>query len=180
MKEENKNKDNIVTHAMYAGLVMGGILACIYFLQLQFCSNLPAVSLFLSFIIFATTIYCVYHYTSIYNRNLLNGSITYFKAVNFGMHLFFFASMILAIFFYFYFQFVNPHVLQKTIESSIAIINQSNGSLTESERFTMQSSLSSMNATNFALSSLWSFFFMGTILTLFTSFSFRSKKNNVI
>lgn len=176
MKTENKNKENAITHAMSAGLVLGGILILIYFIQLQFCSQLPLCSLILSSIGFAATIYCIYHYTNIYNQEILEGAITYFKALSFGMNLFFFVSMILATFFYFYFQFINPNVLQQTIETSISMVNQQGANLTEGEKNLMVNNLKSMNATNFALSSLWSFFFMGSLLSVFTSFSFRTKK----
>ena len=179
MEKENKNKENAITHAMSAGLVLGGALIFIYFIQLQFCSKLPLCSLLLTTLGFTITIFGVYHYTNIYNRDILNGTITYFKALNFGMNLFFFISMILATFFYFYFQYINPKVLQQTIETSINLINQSNMHLTENDKILMVNNLKSMNATNFALSSLWSFFFAGFILSIFTSISFQSKINSV-
>lgn len=179
MEKENKNRENATTYAMSAGLVLGGALIFIYFIQLQFCAKLPLCSLILSSLGFAITIFCVYHYTMVYNRDLLNGDITYFKALNFGMNLFFFVSMLLATFFYFYFQFINPKVLQQTIETSISLINHSNFNLTENDKILMVNNLKSMTAANFALSSMWSFFLMGFVLSIFTSFSFRNKNNIV-
>ena len=82
MEKENKNRENATTYAMSAGLVLGGALMFIYFIQLQFCSKHPLCSLILSSIGFAITIFCVYYYTMVYNRDLLDGNITYFKALN--------------------------------------------------------------------------------------------------
>ena len=168
-----EKKENIITHSMYSGLILGGLLVMRYFLSLVVFSNSVPMMLLLSIIGFVIPFFCIFYFTKKFDREVLKGDISYGKALSYGFYMFFFAAMILALFSFVYFHYINPDYLAQQGEAFINLLKE----LNLSEETIKNTEIPT--ATRFAISVLWTFSILGFIICLFTSLFFRKRKNNV-
>lgn len=176
--EEGK-KENIFTHSMYSGLILGGLLVVRDFLSLAVFSSSTFMILLLSVVGYIIPFFCIYYYTKKFDKDVMKGKISYASALSYGFYMFFFASMIIALFSFIYFQYIDPDYLSRQSDLLMDIIKQLN--LPEDMVGKYEQLLTNENtptAAQAALNGLWSFTFMGFIICLFTSFFFRKKKQN--
>ncbi len=174
-----EKKENIITHSMYSGLILGGLLVVRDFLSLVVFNSNTFMILLLSVVGFVIPFFCIFYFTKKFDKEVLNGSISYASALSYGFYMFFFAAMIIALFSFIYFQYINPDYLAQQGDTFINLLKQLN---IEEETINKYESLltntETPTAANAAISSLWSFAFLGLIISLFTSLFFRKKKNN--
>ncbi len=173
-----EKKENIITHSMHSGLILGGLLVVRDFLvQDVFNTSLFAV-LFLSLAGLAVSVYCIFFFTKKYNSEILNNKISYGKSLNYAFYLFFFAGMIVALFAFFYFQYINPDYLSERGETFINLLKQLNPPAEVIKPYEdLLGNMPAQTPANAALNTLWSVVFNGFIIALFTSLFFRKRKN---
>ena len=174
-----EKKENIITHSMHSGLILGGLFIVRDFLsQDVFNTSVFAVS-FLSIGGLAISIYCIFFFTKKFDKKVLKGKISYGSALSYGFYMFFFAAMIAALFSFVYFQYINPDYLAQRGEMLVNLLQQLNPPkevMKPYEEMFMKMAVPS-NASA-AFNNLWSIAFNGFIICLFTSLFFRKRKSN--
>ncbi len=167
-----EKKENVITHTMHSGLVLGVLLIVRDFMvQDVFYNNLFAI-LILNFAGFVASIYCILFFTKKYDKEILNGKISYASALYYAFNMFFFAGMIVAAFSFVYFQYINPDYLGKQEEILTKLLKQLN--LPEED---LLRNMPVPTPANAALNTLWSIVVNGLIIALFTSLPFRKRKS---
>jgi len=174
-----EKKENIITHSMHSGLILGGLFIVRDFL-LQSVFNTSIFAMFFLVIGgFVISIYCIFFFTKKFDMEVLKGQISYGRALSYGFYMFFFAAMITALFSFVYFQFINPDYLAQRGEMFVNLLQQLNPPKelmkTYEDAFRKMTVPSSASA---ALDNLWSIAFNGFIICLFTSLFFRKRKDN--
>jgi len=173
-----EKKENIITHSMHSGLILGGLLVVRDFLLQDVFSNNLFMVFLLSLAGFAVSIYCILFFTKKYNNEVLNGEISYAKALHYAFYMFFFAGMIVALFAFIYFQYINPDYLSNQGEMFINLLKQLNPSEEAMKPYeNLFRNMQVQTPANAALNTLWSVVFNGFIIALFTSLFFRKPKN---
>jgi len=174
-----EKKENIITHSMHSGLILGGLFIVRDFL-LQSVFNTSVFAMFFLVIGgFAISIYCVFFFTKKFDMEVLEGQISYGRALFYGFYMFFFAAMITALFSFVYFQYINPDYLAQRGEMFISLFLQLN--LPEELMKTYEDMFKNMavpSSASAAISNLWSIAFNGFIICLFTSLFFRKRESN--
>jgi len=172
-----KRVENMITHTMTSGLILGGLLVACDLLSSTLFSTNAFMLLLLSLAAFIIPIYCIFHFTKKFDKEILNGGISYGKALSYGFYMFFFASMIIAFFSFIYLQYINPANLDQRINmamNAIGMLNMPEETVKKYEALLIESG--PLTATSVAIGSLWEFTFRGVIISLFTSIFFRQKK----
>ncbi len=168
-----EKKENIISHSMRSGLILGGLLVMCDFLSLIVFKNSNFIIFLLNFVGLVIPVFCIFHFTTKFNKEVLNGKISYANALFYGFYMFFFAAMIISPFSYVYFQYINPDYLAQQGGEIMNLLNQ----------YLPEETVEKTNpviptAANAALTGLWAFTFLGLIMSLFTSLFFRKKGNN--
>jgi hypothetical protein len=173
-----EKKENVITHSMHSGLILGGLLSVRDFLvQDVFNGSLFAV-LLLSLAGFAVSVYCIFFFTKKYNREVLNNEISYWKALQYAFYMFFFAGMIVALFAFIFFRYINPDYLGGQGEMFINLLKQLNPPAEAMKPYEdLFGNMPVQTPANAALNTLWSVVFNGFIIALFTSLFFRKREN---
>lgn len=181
-----EKKENIITHSMHSGLILGGLLVVCDFLSMNVFNNNVLAILLLAITGFIISIYCIFFFTKNFDKEVLKGKISYTNALSYGFYIFFFAAMIVALFSFIYFQYINPDYLAQRGEMLTNLFKQLNNFFqlnpqetamikTYENRFINMEVPSNANA---AFEILWSVAINGFIICLFTSLFFRKRKNN--
>ena len=174
-----EKKENIITHSMHSGLILGGLFVVRDFLlQDAFNNNVFAV-FFLIIGGFAISIYCIFFFTKKFDKEVLKGKISYGNALSYGFYMFFFAAMILALFSFVYFQYIDPDYLAQRGEMFVNLLKQLNPPKEVMKPYEdMFMNIAVPSNASAAINNLWSTAFNGFIICLFTSLFFRKRKNN--
>ncbi len=169
------NKENILSHSMYSGFYLGigtsilNILGWSISLQNSFLHSI--LSLATCFV----TLYCVFHFTRLYDSNVLSGEITYGKAFAYGIRMFFFAAMILAVSTFAFF-YLFPDALQRMVSEVTNSITMIGAKDEESQK--MITEIKSYTPRDLSLSMLSGYSFAGLFVCLLTSIAFRKKNSD--
>lgn len=169
------NTENITTHAMRSGFFLGVAYSVLNIFSWIIPSENSFIHAIILLAICFTSFYFIFHYTKLYNTEILNGEITYGKAYSYGIKMFFYASMIAAVTTYFFFRF-NPEALTTMRNESAELLSQ----LTVQDKELsnqIKSQISSYTPKDLTISVLWGYIITGLFLCFFTSFSFIKRKN---
>jgi len=174
-----EKRENIISHAMRSGLVLGGLMVVSYLLSATFVKNIP-VQFLLGLIGLIVSIWVIFYFTRKFDKDVLKGEISYVSALSYGFYMFFFAGMIVALFLYIYLRYLDPNFLTELGNSFIQYYKDHH-LLEDSIIKQFEAQLSGLEVptpAQTAIASLWTFSFTGFIIVLFTSIFFRKKKNN--
>ena len=172
-----EKKENIITHSMYSGLILGGLLVVRDFLSLAVFNNSTFMMLLLSIFGLVIPFFCIFHFTKKFDKEVLKGTISYVNALSYGFYMFFFAAMIVALFSFVYFQYIDPDYLAQQGDIFIHFLKQLNLSEETIKRYEdLLANTNTPTAANAAINGLWSFTFLGFIICLFTSLFFRKRE----
>ena len=94
---EGKSEGNVFSYAMEAGLYLGGWFILRDSIEMFVYSNVVSfvglcLLALLSLVSMLLTLYIVVKGTDIYKREVLKENVSYFRVLNYGFYLFFFAS----------------------------------------------------------------------------------------
>jgi hypothetical protein len=174
-----EKKENIITHSMHSGLILGGLIVVRDFLSLVVFNGNVFMLLLLGLVGFVIPFFCIFHFTKKFDREVLKGKISYLNALSYGFYMFFFAAMIIALFSFIYFQYVNPDYLAQQGDAFINILKQLSFPKEIVKKYEdVLTGVQTPTAAGAAISGLWAFTFSGFIICLFTSLFFRKRKNN--
>lgn len=168
------NMENITSHAMRSGLYLGVTYSILNILSWLMPSENSIIHAIISLTICVATFYFIYHFTRLYNEEVLHGGITYQKAYVYGLRMFFYAGMIVAVVTYIFFK-LNPETLSTIKSDSLKMISQwliEDKTLSDS----LKSQIDGYTVKDYTISVLWSYIIVGLFLCLFTSISFRKKE----
>jgi hypothetical protein len=149
------------------GIIIYSII--LYFLDIQ--QNVG-----LSFIIYAIQIAIIVIGTKYLRDKIMNGSISYGRALGSGTSISLFASVIVAFYMYVFFKFIDTEALEKMY--SLIEDNMYQQGLPE-EQITMAMEMTKKFTTPFsmAIGAIFSYVFYGFVFSLITS-AFLKKKSN--
>ncbi|MBO4807130.1 MAG: DUF4199 domain-containing protein [Paludibacteraceae bacterium] len=113
---EGKSEGNVFSYAMEAGLYLGGWFILRDSIEMFVYSNVVSfvglcLLALLSLVSMLLTLYIVVKGTDIYKREVLKENVSYFRVLNYGFYLFFFASMLYSVFLFFCLILFNPDFL---------------------------------------------------------------------
>jgi hypothetical protein len=111
-------KNNKMQHAMYAAAILG------VYLLIKFYITIYAQVVFLGMVLTLFVPYLVFMFQKKYRDGLLQGKITYSDAFTYGIYLFFFASLILGLGQFVFYNFINPEYLINTYNAAIDMMRQ--------------------------------------------------------
>ena len=172
-----EKKENIITHSMYSGLILGGLLVVRDFFSLIVFNNSAFMVLLLSIAGFVIPFFCIFHFTKKFDREVLKGTISYANALSYGFYMFFFGAMIIALFSFIYFQYINPDYLAQQGDIFMNLLKQLNVPEETMKKYEdLLKNTETPTAANAAISGLWSFTFLGFMICLFTSLFFRKRE----
>lgn len=178
MESIEEKKVNIVSHAMKSGLVLGGSLSLLMFFErlvsmtwLDIVANIGSILL---------VFFCIFHYTNAYKEDLMISELYskegihtkfgYLHAFKYGMFMFFFGGMILAVSTYLYYR-VFPDALQAQIDAVTTLMGDK-----EEYKEAVQA-MKSYTVNDFTISTFSGFVFIGLLLCLVTSLHYNSFTN---
>jgi len=168
------NMENITSHAMRSGLYLGVTYSILNILSWLVSSENSIIHAIISLTICVATFYFIYHFTRLYNEDVLQGDINYPKAYVYGLRMFFYAGMIAAVVTYIFFK-LNPETLSTIKSDSLNMVSQwiiDDKALSDS----LKSQIGSLTVKDYTISVLWCYIIVGLFLCLFTSISFRKKE----
>ncbi|HOI27557.1 MAG TPA: DUF4199 domain-containing protein [Paludibacteraceae bacterium] len=185
-----ETKENIFTHSMKSGLYIGALLIAYDFFYMKcVISSAVAMITFGGLLYFAATVYLLFCFTKKYDKEVLNGNISYLKALSYGFYVFFFGSMLYAVYTYVYLGFINQDGLVQVKDfyfglfSQIEAVAAKNPNSIESavalsipDYKVILEDMVNSSTSKWALDTLWSSSFRGFFLCLFFSIFFRKKK----
>ncbi|MBR5973320.1 MAG: DUF4199 domain-containing protein [Paludibacteraceae bacterium] len=166
--------ENITSHAMRSGLYLGVTYSILNILSWLVSSENSIIHAIISLTICVATFYFIYHFTRLYNEEVLQGDINYPKAYVYGLRMFFYAGMIAAVVTYIFFK-LNPETLSTIKSDSLNMVSQwiiDDKALSDS----LKSQIGSLTVKDYTISVLWCYIIVGLFLCLFTSISFRKKE----
>lgn len=106
------------------GLILGGYIAFFYCLQLVFGTNV-VVNLLGSAGFIGTPFLC-YYLAKRYRDNGCNGFINYAQAWSFGVWLFLFAGLIMAVVYFVHLQWIAPTYIENTFKQTLETLEKMN------------------------------------------------------
>ncbi len=163
------NKENILSHTMRSGFFLGVTISLLNILDWSIPLDQSLIHKVISIISIFATIFCISHFTRLYQRDVLNNEISFGKAYSYGIRMFFFAAMIIAVVAFCYFT-LNPDAMSAIITNTIETMKEAN--ITDSQAI---DALTKSTAKDFTMSILWEYTLVGLFVCLFTSFLFRKK-----
>lgn len=110
--------------AAHYGLVLGGYIAFFYLLSLVFGANL-FVNLLNTAGLIATPFLC-YHLAVKYRDKGCNGVVKFGMVWSFGVWLFLFAGLIMAVIYFIHFQWIAPAFIEDTFNQTLVMLEQMN------------------------------------------------------
>jgi hypothetical protein len=155
------------------GFILGGYIAFFFildFLVPGFISNVLNMAGFLG-----TPILC-YYLTKNYRDKALGGYIRFGQSWAFGVWLFFFAGLIMSVFYYVRFKFIQPDYLNQAFNQAILMMQQLKYS---QQQIDAMLSMGMPSVIQIVLYYLWFFILGGGLLFLFIS-GFVSKRPPVV
>lgn len=111
-----------VQHAMTYAVFLGIFLLIKFYVSVVFDKNIIAQSI--STALMLVIPYLIFFIQRKYRQEYCNGLISYKEALLFGLYLFFFASLILGLGQYIFYQFINPDYLSNAFNQSLQIIEK--------------------------------------------------------
>lgn len=156
-------------HAMYYGLFLG-LIFCSNF----FVTTIPSIA-FLQILFIAVIIYFTYKFLMNCNENIYEGKISYGQSFFYVIQLFVYASMILAMFKYLYYAYLNKSLLQTQIEESVKLIEQTK--VFDAMNLDYSQIIQTITPISIAMQSLWINLLLSVFLGLILS-AFASKEKN--
>lgn len=163
------NKENILSHTMRSGFFLGVAISLLNILDWSIPIDQSIIHKVISIVSIFVTIFCISHFTRLYQRDVLNDEISFGKAYSYGIRMFFFAAMIIAVVSFCYFT-LNPDAMSAIITNTIETMKEAN--ITDSKAI---EALNKSTAKDFTMSILWEYTLVGLFVCLFTSFLFRKK-----
>lgn len=170
-----EKKENMVSYAMRTGFILG-VATSVFNIASWIVPFLFMQTLF-SLLTFFSFFFCIIHYTKLYDQHILNGKITYFKALFLGWYTVFFGAMIFAVAIYFFFKFC-PDIFQRLMEEVVAFFKVAGESSKENEeqaRIIIRQ-IGAIQPKDLTFSVLWGYSCMGFVAVIFTSVFFRKKE----
>lgn len=171
-----EKKENMVSYAMRAGLVLG-VASSIFNIASWVVPVLFMQTVF-SLLTFFSFFFCIIHFTKLYDQQILDREITYFKALFFGWYTVFFGAMIFAVAIYFFFK-ACPDIFQSLMAEVIdffKVAGESSKENGEQARLIIRQ-VEAIQPKDLVFSVLWGYSCMGFFAVVFTSIFFRKKKS---
>jgi hypothetical protein len=111
-------------YAANYGLILGGYLTIFYILQILFNGS-AVINVLNTLSIIATPVIC-YYLAKKYRDNALNGYIQFGQVWSFGIWLFLFAGLIMAVVYFVHFKFINPDFISDTFNQTMLMLEKMN------------------------------------------------------
>lgn len=111
-------------YAANYGLILGAYLAVFYIIQI-IAPNIKILNLVNSISILFTPFLC-YHLTKKFRDKALGGYIKFSSSWSFGVWLFFFAGLIMAVVYFIHFQIINPDYISDVFNQSMLMLESMN------------------------------------------------------
>ncbi len=156
---------------MYYGLFMGLIFIANFLVTL-----LPSVS-FLQYPIIGVIIYLTFFWARNCRDTLLDGVISYGRALLYVIQLFIYSSMISSIFKYIFYTFISPETLKRQINDSMLVMEKTAMFDSAQMEELHSSMLELITPVNMALQSIWVNLFLGLALGLVLAGFLRKEKS---
>jgi len=153
------------------GLILGVYFAFFYILQLLITGSV-IINVLSTFSILATPFIC-YYLSKRYRDRALNGYIRFGQVWSFGIWLFTFAGLIMAVVYFVHFQFLNPDFISDTFNQSLLMMEKMNYPKESLDLLTKNGDPTPLQM---VMSYLFGYIVLGAILFLFIS-PLVSKKN---
>ena len=120
-----ETKENIFSHSMKSGLYIGALLIAydFFYMKCVISSSVTMIT-FGGLLYFAATVYLLFRFTKKYDKEVLNGNISYLKALSYGFYVFFFGSMLYAVYTYVYLEFINQDGLVQVKDFYFGLFSQ--------------------------------------------------------
>ena len=164
----------MVSYAMRTGLVLG-VASAVFNIASWVVPVLFLQTIF-SLLTFFSFFFCIIHYTKKYDQEILNGGITYLKALFLGWYTVFFGAMIFAVAIYFFFK-ACPDIFQSLIKDVVDFFKVAGeGSEENAEQAQLIiRQVQALQPKDLTISVLWGYSCMGFVAVIFTSIFFRKK-----
>lgn len=153
------------------GLILGAYLAFFYLLQLFVKGNV-IINLLNTASVIATPFLC-YYLSKRYRDRAMGGFIRFGQVWSFGLWLFLFAGLIMAVVYLVHYQLIDPNFISETYNQSLLMLEKM-GYPKESIDLLVENGIPS--SFQMVISYLFGYIILGAILFLFIS-PFVSKKN---
>lgn len=181
---QNKT-ENILTHAMKTGLILGIVLIvsefCFFVMPFPEIGSVFGVLIFsgVSVMGLAFQIFCIFYFTRKYRDDVMGGNMSYMIALRYGFYMFFFAGLIFAACVYLcdLFMGVNYVVEKGSLELELMKHAKYSQSYIDSRQESIEEFVRNVSAPRLAWYSLSSVMLSGIVVLLFTSIFFRKKTN---
>ena len=163
---------NIWKNAMNWGLIIG-IVLIIYSLLMYFIGL--SLEKWVSYISYILMIAGIIYSTIQYRNNVLDGSISYGKALGFGTLVIMFASIITAVYSYVFYTYIDPEMITKILEmAEEEMVNK--GLSDEQIEMAIEMQSKFMKPGLMSLIAIPSITFMGFVFSLITSIFLKKEK----
>ena len=180
MRNKINMKNEKMQHAMSYAVILGIYMVIQFYIFVYSIVNFESVGKLFSimFILLLMTLavpFYAYHSQKKFRDEKLNGYISYASALSYGIYLFFYASLILAVGEFIYYQFINPNYFYD-IKVSITNMMQQ---LPAEQQPLLEIPDSQVNTPiSTALGNIVNTTFLGMIISLITS-AIVKKNNNI-
>ncbi len=160
-----EKRENIVSHAMRSGLVLGGLTALLNILS-WINSSYSMLQVVFSLLLCFITFFCIFFFTKQYIQDNLDGKVTYLSALFYGWYMMFFAAMVFATSTFVFFHFC-PGVLERLLSGAVEIMEIAGEGVKNSDLVVKM--IKNYTARDLAMSVLWGYSFVGFFIILWTS-----------
>lgn len=155
-------KPDSLKHAMYFGLLLGLVFSLNFFLSTLnngwFTALQWLVTLAIPYLVYRLTVDC--------RERVHGGAMSYGVALWYGIQLFFYASLISALFKLVYFKFLNPDYLPNVLNESLRILDELNLSSGKEVEDQVRQLFTPLNV---AMQYIWMNVFLGLLVSLITA-----------
>jgi len=145
------------------GFILGGYIAVFFILDFLFQNN-AFVGILETLGLLCTPIVC-YYISKQYRDKAWGGYIRFGQVWSFGIWLFLFAGLLMAVFYYIRFQFLQPNYIAEQVNQSLFLAEK----LYTKEQMELLTSSGIPSAIQVVLASLWFYILGGAILFLIIS-----------
>ncbi len=158
-------------YAANYGLILGAYLAVFYIIQI-IAPNIKIVNLVNTVSILFTPFLC-YYLTKKFRDKALGGFMKFSSSWSFGIWLFFFAGLIMAVVYFIHFQFINPDYISDIFNQSLLMLESMDYPKDQLDLLAKNGIPTSLEM---VFSYLFAYVIMGAILFIFIS-PFVMRKN---
>jgi len=151
------------------GIILFSLL--LYFLNLQ--ENTA-----LAFIVFLILIAVIYLGTKYLRDKIMNGSISYGRALGSGTAISLFASVIVAFYMFLFFKFIDPEAIERYMSMQEDRLYNQPGMTEEQINMAMEMTRKFSTPFTMAIGAIFSYVFWGFLFSLITSIFLKKKSNS--